>query len=178
MTAAPPKEKELWPWQKPDIEAYRAKKERGDRNRENTKEGAKAERYIAQRLHDLGLWCVERRETGWRVKRKGAKIVGARPIAKVSGDFTAVAPGGLYVHVEAKHHGDPDAKLSTKDFDKHQLDALDRYSSLAIALVAWSSPHGISVMRWPIPDFKKGSPLAWDAALPLNLTATPTTGTP
>ncbi len=163
-----------WPWQVPTSDALKARMERSVRGRANKRAGDLAEKYIAARLRDLGLWQVERRETGWRIQRARGRVVGATPKEKVSGDFSAVAPGGLYVHVEAKNHLHPDEPLSLSDFDTHQLAALNIYASLAIALVAWMSASRIALLRWPITGFEKGSPLSWDAAAALSLTTAPT----
>jgi hypothetical protein len=161
-------------------EALRAKLRRAAQGRANKRIGAIKEALIAQRLRELGLRRVERREVGWRIQRLKGRVVGASPMGRVSGDFTAVAPGGIYVHVEAKHHSDPDAALSLSDFqkdgakDRNQLDALDDYARLGcLSLVAWSSPRGVCVLLWPIPSLAKGAPLSWAAASILDLKILP-----
>lgn len=151
------------------------------KNSQNRKAGAKAEDLVRVALEQLGLSMIERRETGWGIIRKTdlitkkSRIVGAYPMAKVSGDFTAVGPGARYVHVEVKSHSDPDAKLSLSDFqsdaqDKHQLLALDRYAMLGcLTLVAWAHPRGLLIMLWPIDGLAFKKPIGFDEARRQNV---------
>ncbi len=155
--------------------------------RANKRAGSEAEQIVAQRLRSLGLVLVEKRQTGWTViyghpdpKTKKRRIAHVFPNAKVPGDFTAVAPGGRYVHCEAKHHSDPDAKLSLSDFQKdgendaNQIDALNAYAARgALSLVAWSCPRGVVILRWPIAGLAAGRPLSWVAASMMNLNTLP-----
>lgn len=141
--------------------------------------GASAEAVVRLRLLALGLRCVERIETGFRVKRAGKKIVGASPLAKVSGDFRAVVPGGTSVLVEVKSRPDAivngerkPAVLCWSDLDDHQRAALDAHNHAGgISLLAWVSSHGIAIMQWPLPpsDFRFGQSLAWQSAARLNI---------
>lgn len=133
------------------------------------KVGHDAEAIVAARLRSIGLLCVERIETGFRVKRFGKRIVGASPMAKVSGDFHAIAPGGSMVIVECKWR--PEI-LQFSALDAHQVAALDRYTAAgALALLAWVHRGGVAVMRWPVPGFVPGSSLAPHVASSLNITS-------
>ncbi len=139
--------------------------------RKARKVGQGAESIVACRLRALGLLCVERIETGFRVKRCGNHIVGASPMAKVSGDFHAIAPGGAMVIVECKWR--PEV-LQWSALDAHQVDALNRYAgSGALALLAWVHETGMAVMRWPLPydAFRPGHSLTPHVAASLNITS-------
>lgn len=129
------------------------------------KSGANAEALVRQRLLALGLCCVERIETGFKLTRINGKIVGAYPAAKVSGDFRAVVKGtGVSVLVEVKSR--PNI-LRWSDMEAHQIKALDDHNVAGgVSLLAWVSRYGLSVMRWPIPTihFKPRLSLQWETA--------------
>jgi hypothetical protein len=132
--------------------------------------GASAEAIVRARLMSMGLRCVERIETGFRVKRVGKKIVGASPIAKVSGDFRAVVPfSGVSVLVEVKSRP---GVLCWSALDEHQRAALDAHNNAgALSLLAWVSSHGVAIMQWPLPpsDFMHGHSLQWASAQRLSI---------
>jgi len=91
------------------------------------------EHWLNQRF-----FLVEKIETGWRVQRMGGKIVGATPLARVSGDFRAVDARGKAVLVECKVRDDA---LPWSALDQHQHTALKAFSERgAHALIAWVNP--------------------------------------
>jgi hypothetical protein len=137
--------------------------------------GKGAEAVVAGRLRALGLLCVERIETGFRLRRapgrpgQPSRIVGAAPMGRVMGDFKAVVPGGRAVLVEVKWRPE---RLGWADLGDHQRAALDAYHAAgALALLAWVHEAGLAVMRWPLPVtvFRKGLTLTPQNAAILNL---------
>jgi hypothetical protein len=151
--------------------------------RRNRKAGEEAEELVADRMRALGMLCVERIKTGFRVRRAPAiphcggrtKIVGASPTGRVMGDFRAVVPGGRAVLVEVKRRPD---RLRWSNLKNHQRAALDAYRQAgALALLAWVHARGLAVMRWPLPAclFRKGASLSPQDADALNIGAITTT---
>ncbi len=138
--------------------------QRGARNRAL---GDAAEWQVRRHLALAGYRCIERIETGWRVHRdhRTGRIVGATPLAKVSGDFRAVAPDGRAVLVEVKQR----ERLIWSDLEDHQVKALNEHAKAgAIALLAWVRPEGggLTVHPWPIPGFGPRKALAEVAHAP------------
>lgn len=132
------------------------------RGRSNKLLGDAAEAIIAHRLKALGFQCIVRLETGWRVHRIGGRITGATPLAKVTGDFRAVAPGGRSVLVEVKRRPD---RIRYSDIERHQAIALDEhYLANGLSLVAWVSNHGVVVFDWSRVNLRPGQALTWDEA--------------
>lgn len=132
--------------------------------------GQFGERMAKACLQSLGLRRVQRIETGWKIRRVQGRIVGATPMAKVPGDFTALAPtptGARFVLIETKFRPD---RLAHGDLDKHQVEALTTYHAEgAIAVVVWVSEAGAVALRWPIPSFVRGTSLSHERAKELAL---------
>lgn len=129
----------------------------------NTRRGEQTEKAAALWLKRAGFLEVEKIETPWRVIRRGGRIVGATPKKQVSGDFTAIHPeSGQYVHVEVKSR-DRD-RLHWSDFEKHQIDALDRKAKAgALGVILWvRSPVEIKWWVWPVEGFGPGKSLKWE----------------
>jgi hypothetical protein len=94
-------------------------------------------------LQRAGVLCLERIETGWRVHRQGARIVGATPLRTVSGDWRGVLRGGRSVLVEVKAV----PVLSHGELDDHQHRALaDHHQAGGLAVVAWV--HATGAEAW------------------------------
>ena len=70
---------------------------------------------------------------------------------KVAGDWRGLLPSGMSVLAEMKTRFD--TNLTWSDFETHQIGWLSNHAELAISLVVWTNNNGVSVMRWPIPDF-------------------------
>lgn len=132
-------------------------RQRGARNRAV---GQAAEWAVRHALAKAGYRCIERIETGWRVQRcpRTHRIVGASPLAKVSGDFRAIEPGGRSVLVEVKRR----ERITWSDLDDHQVQALNNHAEAgALALLAWVRPDGqVSLHHWPVPGFGPGKALS------------------
>jgi Holliday junction resolvase len=110
------------------------------RGRVNKKRGDRAERIMLNTLRSMGLACVRRIETGWRVERVKGKIVGATPLAAVVGDIAAVIPpNGRSVLVEVKRR---EERLIWSDLEAHQHKALTEHCEAG----------GVSVIGWYNPD--------------------------
>lgn len=131
------------------------------KGRKNKILGDHAEKVVAYHLHRIGLLAVVRLETGWRVQRAGGKIVGATPLAKVSGDFRAVVSGGRSVLVEVKRRA---SVLRVSDFQPHSRAALAAHAEAGgLSLVAWvNDTHQVVVFCWGALALAKS--LAWDMA--------------
>lgn len=149
--------------------------------RDIVKAGAKAEEIVALRLQAMGLLCVQKIETGWRIHRaqkpdgRGglrSTIVGASPIRNVAGDLRAVVPkSGRSVLVEVKKRADT---LAWNDLEVHQRANLTAHHQAGgISLVAWVPKWGVAIMRWPIVGLKPGSPLHWTTAQLLSVETIP-----
>ncbi len=123
--------------------------------------GNAAELVVRSRLLLKGLVMVERIEVGWTLVRgPGGKIIGATPNDKVSGDWRALAPGGISVLVECKYRA-ACTRLTFSDLQPHQRLALDAHHAFGgLSLLAWVSPAGVRLLRWPVPGFVAGSGLA------------------
>lgn len=140
--------------------------------RNNQRNGETSERYVEFALGKLGLVNIHKIETGYKVKRIGGKIISAKPIAKVQGDFTAMTKEGLAVLVEVKRSKD---KLSLSNLAPHQILNLNRTVEFnGIAILAWHEPAACGftpfLMRWPIDGLEKGTTLKVDKARLLSIT--------
>jgi hypothetical protein len=142
------------------------------RGRKNKIIGDHAEKVVAYHLHRIGLLAIVRLETGWRVQRAGGKIIGATPLAKVSGDFRAVVPGGRSVLVEVKRRA---GVLRVSDFQPHSREALAAHAEAGgLSLVAWvNDTHEVVVFCWGALALAKS--LAWDLAQGCRWSMPPTT---
>lgn len=139
------------------------------RGRSAKLKGDAVERLVASRLRSMGYLMVARIQTGWRVRRApGGKIISASPIGKVAADFTAVESGtGRAVVCECKYRP---RVLCFSDLEHHQVECLSGYQATgALALLAWLSDTGLSVMRWPIPGFAPGKSLQPSLACALDV---------
>jgi hypothetical protein len=120
--------------------------------RRRKQRGNVGEAIVRHRLHAAGFGMIERIHTGYR--KVGDRWV---PSARVSGDFRAVAPGGISVLVECKVR---DRVLSWSDLELHQRDALTHHHSLGgISMLAWIHLPDTDLLRWPIAGFGPGTPL-------------------
>lgn len=139
----------------------------------NHRRGGDAEDVVGHRLRGLGFLCVQRIQTGWRVQRKGGRIVGASPIAKVMGDFTGIEPKtGRFMICEVKSRRSKTLPLHA--FALHQRCALDAVvQAKGIAFVAWVSTYGVAVMNWDQLRLvlEPRAPMTWDAALNMQTTS-------
>ncbi len=132
----------------------KARKRMGARRSQRV--GSDAELVVRSRLITKGLTLVERIHVGWRKVGHGptARYVRCAP---VSGDWRAVARGGLSVLVECKYRSDAD-RLIFSDLEPHQVAALSMHHEAGgISLLAWIHPLGVHVMRWCPPGFARGS---------------------
>ncbi len=140
--------------------------------RQRVQVASKAEEVVALRLRSIGFVCVAKIETGWHIIRKPVKdarggmvsrIVGASPIRNVAGDLRAMVPGsGRSVLCEVKKRAE---SLSWSHFEDHQRYRLTEHANAGgISLIAWVSPWGAAVMRWPVSGFGHGEPLHWAGA--------------
>lgn len=143
------------------------------KGRKNKILGDHAEKVVAYHLHRIGLLAVVRLETGWRVQRAGGKIIGASPLAKVTGDFRAVVPGGRSVLVEVKRRA---GALRVSDFQPHSCQALAAHAEAGgLSLVAWvNDSHHVVVFCWGALALAKS--LAWDMAQGCKWSMPPATG--
>lgn len=122
------------------------------RGRRNKATGKVAESHALWALVRAGVLEVEHIQTGWTVQRGavrdeggaivGTTIRGARPAAKVSGDFTGLLRGGRAVICEVKKRqaSEPDEARNIRwsDLQPHQRDTLTRRAELgALSLFAW-----------------------------------------
>lgn len=135
--------------------------ERRKRGRIATIDGEAAQNITMRLMREMGLMCVERIETGFKVISKGGKIIGARPAKKVSGDIRAIASNGQAVHVECKFR--PNDRLIWTDFEEHQPGHLQAVTDAGgLAFVSWVTsihPPRLFWLKWPIPGFRKGKAL-------------------
>ncbi len=117
------------------------------RGRVNKIRGDHAEQLVLYRLRQMGFLAIVKLETGWRVKRARGRIIGATPLAKVTGDFRAVGGMGQSVLVETKRR---DGKLRLCDFAPHSRQALtDHADAGGASLIAWVSTRGeVVVFPW------------------------------
>ncbi len=117
------------------------------RGRTNKIRGDHAQAQVLYRLRQMGFKCIVQLETGWRVKRAKGKIIGASPMAKVSGDFRAVCQGGRSVLIEVKLRARDTLRRS--DFQLHNRIALDEHREAGgLSLVAWVTQHGVAIFAW------------------------------
>ena len=140
------------------------------RGKQNQKAGEFAQQMTERMLWSLGFKCIEPIETGWRIKweyvekngKTFRKVVDAKEKNKVSGDFTAVGKNGRAVHCEVKHR-DKDVLVHSA-LEDHQVEAMDEKTSYGVlCLLSWvRSPVEMKILRWPIPNFVKGSSLKWE----------------
>lgn len=138
-----------------------------ERGRKNDARGKVVQDVFLFRLRALGLVMVERIETGWMPQRRKGRIIGAKPMAKVAGDFRGLVPGGLSVLVEVKFRPD---RLMFSHLADHQLQALKEHTRHGgLSLLGWAWDGGNSVMRWPVPGFVPGEAITPDRAIILNL---------
>ena len=73
---------------------------------------------------------------------------------KVSADHTGLLSDGRRVLAEVKT---VEHNLVWTDFKPHQPGRLTMNTEYnGVSLVVWVHSSGVKVMRWPIPDFKKG----------------------
>jgi hypothetical protein len=146
------------------------------RNRANARKGNVTEHQVARLMAAMGFLHVEPIERAWSVKWQDGKIRGAIPRAKVSGDITAVCPGGAgrAVHVEVKAPKQP--RLSIADFRGHQIQIMDeKAASGVLVLVAWVHlPHGVALLPWPVAKLAPRRPISWQEAQQQRITEVPT----
>ena len=136
--------------------------------KQNQRAGGWAEHFAERALWSLGFKCVEKYETGWRIKwrydpkKKKSVVVDAKKKKKVSGDFNAIGKNGQYIHCEVKRR-DKDV-LFHSALEKHQVEAMNEKTKYgALCLLAWvRSPTEVKILRWPIKGFEKNSSLRWE----------------
>jgi len=133
--------------------------------RANRKRGEAVEGRVAALLADMGYVMIERVHTPFTVIRKGGKIVGAFPKAKVSGDYRAVTghsfsvTAGRSVLVEVKSRP---GRLLWSSIKPHQRAALDehaQFSSHTWLFFCDTQTDEIHKYRWPVDGFCKGKSL-------------------
>ena len=129
--------------------------------RRRVKSGAKAEEVAERALKSAGFVCIEKIETGWTVQWRDGRVVSAFPKKKVCGDFWAVERGtGRAVRVEVK--STQSETLSLSALGTHQQESLDNIVAAGgVGLLIWVRGYECIAYKWPIKDFKKGSPLKW-----------------
>jgi len=143
------------------------------RGKANRMRGEIAQMIIQRRLQALGVLMLEPVHTPWRLRRVGCRIVGATPMAKVSGDFRGIAPGGAgrSILVEVKFRPD---RLTFSDLEPHQRLALDRnLAAGGLSYLAWVWDGGDALMQWPIPGFLPRASVSVERAKSLNVVAIP-----
>ena len=122
----------------------------------NRAEGDFTQELTERELNRLGYRMVEAVNTPWKVIRNGKRIVGAFPVAKVSGDFRALEPmTGRSVLVEVKSHkGDT---LPWSAFEDHQRRALEEHHVTGgISLISWVIDGKVLIWKWPVEGFGPG----------------------
>lgn len=137
----------------------------------NQATGKHGEGLARDALTRLGLRRIERIEVGHRVIRDDqGTVIRVIPIEKVSGDFKAMMPGGVYVHIEVKHR---EERLRFGDLKPHQVDALNEHTQLGgIGLVCWvSGDDEVFILQWPIPDFVPRKSLSLPRARQLKISS-------
>ena len=113
-------------------------------------------------LRHAGVLCLERIETGWRVQRQGARIIGATPIRTVAGDWRGVLIGGRSGLVEVKAV----AVLSFGELDDHQHKALaEHHQAGGLSLVAWVPATGSEALLMHYRTLTSGG---WRSGEPLH----------
>jgi hypothetical protein len=152
-----------WPWQQQVVPTGTATK-----NRKAQRAGDLAEQQVRSRLSWFGIPFVQRIHTGWKIIRRGGRVVDARPCSRVVGDFWGVMPDGRCLLVEVKER--QAAKLSLSDLEDHQIQALDAVRRAGgVAILAWVTVEGDCLMMdWPIMDLSKGHPLTREQASMLD----------
>ena len=140
-----------------------AKIQRRQRSRANAIAGDQAQHVVGHRLRALGFRCVERIETGWRVKRVGGKLIVAGAMAKVAADWTAVGADGRSIRCEVKRRLED--SLAWSDLEPHQVVKLNEHAEAGgWSLLAWVSRHGVAIMDWRRVGMKPGASLPWAEA--------------
>ena len=140
----------------------------------NRRKGDETEKAVCNRLRALGMQCVQKIGTPWRIIRGASGgIVDAKPGARVSGDFHALVDG-RGVLIESKRR---DERLRWSDLKDHQHMALKQWREAGgLALIAWHNPgRGIAVFEYRIDQalFRKGKALQWADAEELPLCSNP-----
>ncbi len=127
--------------------------QRKQKARRSQRLGADAEQIIINRLKSAGFKQVVPIKTG--MIKVGRKWIHAE---KVAGDIRAVGPAGVSVLVESKYRTED--VLVWSDLETHQVRHLDEHHAAhGISLLAWSSPMGIAILRWPVFGFGPGRSL-------------------
>lgn len=154
------------------------KRSRQDQGRINQNRGGQGESIAANVLFARGLAMVEKIGTPTKkipLEQSGKKLlrklgINTRDLyhvkfgEKVSGDRRAIIPEyGISVLVEVKTR--LDSKLSTSDFEKHQLQALTTHvENGGISLIVWVHESGVYVLNYPINGWGKNYPLSPEQA--------------
>ncbi len=133
----------------------------------NHKVGEIAQGVVRNRLVAMGVAFVQPIHAGWRIARKGARIIGASPLEKVAGDFWGILPDGRALLCEVKARQDV---LAYDDLEPHQHRALASIRAAGgVPVVAWAV-SGVAVwfLDYPIAGWVKGKPLHHATAAELD----------
>lgn len=153
----------------------------------NREAGEAGQRIVAAVLRNLGVARVEPVHTPWRLKRRGGRIVGATPMAKVEGDLRGIIPPtgrSVLVEVKSRVSDDPARPQavvwSWGDLEEHQHEALAGHAKAGgLALVGLVWPGGVAVVVYGDAidyGWRKGKPLTVDLVEALALRALPRGG--
>jgi len=147
------------------------KKTRSQIGRESQAKGKKGEGKAAGVLGRLGVHMVE--EIATPIKIIQTKKIGEfiwRRITwrkKVSADHTGLLSDGRRVLAEVKT---VEHNLIWTDFKPHQPGRLTMNAEYkGISLVVWDHSSGVKVLKWPIPDFRKGKGITPERADELSI---------
>jgi len=123
--------------------------------RRSQRKGKHGEALARWALESYGVGQVCRIETGWRIKRVGARVVGASPMERVTADWRGVWPlygyswpKGTSVMAEAKERGE---RLVFSDLEPHQHKALaehHRLGGLSLVVVVYED-RTVAILRYP-----------------------------
>jgi len=139
--------------------------------KESQAKGKKGESIAAGVLGRLGVHMVEEIATPIVIikKRRIGKFWWYRIKwrKKVSADHTGLLSDGRRVLAEVKT---VEGNLVWTDFKPHQPGRLTMNAEYnGISLVVWVHSSGVKVIRWPIPEFKKGRGITPERADTLSI---------
>jgi len=135
--------------------------------RRNKRKGDTVERQAIAMLRSVGVCLVEKIETGWTVRRSGARIISAFPKKKSSVDFVGIIDGRM-VRAECKWRAN--GKLGYAEIETHQRKVLsDNEKHGGLSLIIFACPAGMWVLPYRIDGWKKGSPLTAEIAASLAI---------
>lgn len=143
--------------------------------------GEIGERLARIALEQMGVEFVERIHTGYKLLgwlNPAQRIARVAPVARVSGDFRGIIPGGRSVLAEVKTRTKHDDRLLFSDLKQHQRAALSRHNYFGgLSLLIWIAADGgfidterdLFVLQWPVDGFVARKPLTRERARLLDM---------